>query len=493
LACVNVPYLALQNALKCHPAWEDEPVAIVDEARPTGFILEVNRHARRKRILPGMRYAAGLSLDGRLRALEWDGHEIRESVELLSGLLRDFTPHLEPSNDEDGIFWLEVRGLDRLFGSFETWAEKLHDEIRSYDYYAAVVVGHSRFHTYAIARAMRTGVLILDSRSDELEIAGRVPIERLEVGEKVRSGLAKLGVETLDAFLDLPMSGVRERFGDEAYRLRKMAAGELSIPLQPVDAGAPVQRRIDLDEAECDSNRLLFIIKRELHPMMLELASRHEDLAALRLRLELADSDAHEHTIKPATPTLDETRLIELVRLRLDHLVFPAGVAALVLVAEGMSIHRAQGHLFESERRRDLDSANHALARLRAEFGDRCVVHIKSADAHAPEARFELEPLQSIRRAEPGSLEKPTLVRRIRSRPEPLHRFRNDPIEGWRARGLDPGPIVESYGPFALSGHWWSADRFERDYYVARTRRGDLLWLYYDHHREQWFLHGEVE
>lgn len=493
LACVNVPYISLQNALKRHPDWQKEPVAIVDEEKPTGTILEVNKNARQKRILPGMSYAAGLSLDGRLRASERDPGEVAEGVQVIASILTNYSPGIEPGPDELGIFWAEVHGLDRLFGSFESWAEKLQEELRSYTYYAAIVVGYSRFHTYAIARAMRTGVMVLESRADEKRIAGEVPIERLEIDVRVRDGLSKLGIRTLEDFLELPVSGVRERFGEEAHRLRKMAAGELALPLQPSRIDEPVERRVDLDEAECDSNRLLFIVKRELHPMMLELASRHQDLAVLRLTLELAGTDSHEHVIKPATPTLDEVRLLELVRLRLDNLVFPAGVSALVIVTEGMAFRRDQTHLFDSERRRDLESANHALARLRAEFGDRCVLYIRPADAHAPEARFELEPLQAIRRAEPSEVSQPTLIRRIRSRPEPLHRFRNDPIEGWRVRGLDPGPIVESHGPFAISGHWWSANRFDRDYYVARTRRGDLFWLYYDHHREQWFLHGEVE
>jgi protein ImuB len=33
----------------------------------------------------------------------------------------------------------------------------------------------------------------------------------------------------------------------------------------------------------------------------------------------------------------------------------------------------------------------------------------------------------------------------------------------------------------------------ERDYYFAETRRGDLLWVYYDRRRRRWFLQGRVE
>jgi protein ImuB len=32
-----------------------------------------------------------------------------------------------------------------------------------------------------------------------------------------------------------------------------------------------------------------------------------------------------------------------------------------------------------------------------------------------------------------------------------------------------------------------------REYYFAETRKGDLLWMYYDRPRRRWFLQGRVE
>ena len=32
-----------------------------------------------------------------------------------------------------------------------------------------------------------------------------------------------------------------------------------------------------------------------------------------------------------------------------------------------------------------------------------------------------------------------------------------------------------------------------RDYYFVETRRGEVLWVYYDRRRRGWFLHGRVE
>ena len=68
MACVDLPAFPLQLLLRRHPDWREHPVAVVDCDKPQGKILWVNERARAQRILPGMRYAAALSLAARLRA-----------------------------------------------------------------------------------------------------------------------------------------------------------------------------------------------------------------------------------------------------------------------------------------------------------------------------------------------------------------------------------------------------------------------------------------
>ena len=67
LACVDVRALPLQLLLRRHPDWAAHPVAVVAEDKPQGLILWVNEKAHRAGLLPGFRYAAGLSLASDLR------------------------------------------------------------------------------------------------------------------------------------------------------------------------------------------------------------------------------------------------------------------------------------------------------------------------------------------------------------------------------------------------------------------------------------------
>jgi protein ImuB len=58
--------------------------------------------------------------------------------------------------------------------------------------------------------------------------------------------------------------------------------------------------------------------------------------------------------------------------------------------------------------------------------------------------------------------------------------------------GVVRGSVADQTGPYILSGGWWVRE-VRRDYYYVETRRGELLWVYYDRRRRGWFLHGRVE
>ena len=96
-ACVDLPAFPLQLLLRRHPDWRTHPAAVVESDRPQAPILWVNERARACRILPGMRYAAGLSLAGDLRVAEVSPREIDGAVAKLVTRLRRHSPRVEPS------------------------------------------------------------------------------------------------------------------------------------------------------------------------------------------------------------------------------------------------------------------------------------------------------------------------------------------------------------------------------------------------------------
>jgi protein ImuB len=492
LACVDVPAFPLQLLLRQHPDWKELPVAVVAEDRPQSLLLWVNERARQSRILPGQRYAQALSLSSSLRAGTVAQQDIAKETLSLVDRLRHYTPEIEPSIETPGTFWLNAQGLERLYASLEDWAMAVRKDLATSGFFSTIVVGFTRFGTYAVAKSI-PGAKVFQDIGEENAVARRVKLERLSIEPGVRDAFEKLGVRTVADFLRLPAKGLLKRFGIEAHRLHRLAAGDLWTPLQPHPVNEPLERQFLLDAPDSDAERLLFLIKRMLDALLAELASRGKALTELTLRLLLDREGSYGERIRTAAPTVDSAQILGLVRLRLETLRLDSGVVALHLTVCGTKVDAEQSLMFTQKPRRDLEAGSRAFARLRAEYGDQIVMRARLLEGHLPQASFRWEPMEEVTLPAPRKTSHPRLlVRRIYRRPLLLpHRARHEP-DGWLLRGLEHGPVTRFDGPYVFSGGWWSGG-VHRDYYFVNMHRGEVLWVFYDRKRRRWFLEGRVE
>lgn len=491
LACVSLPALALQLALQEAPALRGVPVAVVASERAQAALLWVNAAAWRQGLRPGMRHAAALSLAGDLRARVVAPERVQAVVEQLIVLLRHLSPHVEPSTDEPGLFWLSALGMRRLYRTPRAWGEAIHETLAAQGWRVAVVVGSGHFLCAAVARGRR-GVTVLRDATAERRAAWAVPLHRLGLLPRELEALEQLGLACLGDLVRLPADGLLQRFGTGLYRLHRLATGALARPLQPEAERVPVTDLLFVDPPETDASRLLFLAKGRLPFLLGDLAARQEALRTLRVTLTLDDRTRHAFSVRPASPTREERLIVELLRLRLEQVQLTAGAVEIGLELEGRTRSIEQPSLLEQARRRDLSAAKRVLAQLRAEYGEQAVVRPVLRVGHLPEACFSWEPLEELDWPQPKAALHPTLVRRLLTRPHPLPGWPRDPARWKYDRSPDADGLVALHGPYAISGGWWAREQ-RRDYYLAETYRGDVLWVYLDRQRGRWFCQGWVE
>lgn len=538
-ACVSVPALPLQIVARNKPAWRALPTVVVSEDKPQGKVQWANAAALHAGVLTGQSYALALSLCVGLRACVVPEPEITSVTEELKALLWRFSPAIELGT-EPGVFWLDASGLGRLYTSLAAWSDALREQLLALGFRACVVVGFSRFGSYALARSHRES-FVLASAAQERECVERVPLVRLDIEPEFRDVLSKLGVQTIAALLSLPETGLLRRFGQTAARLHALAAGEFAA-LREEKWLAPLVVRHLFDDAESNSTRLLFVIKRMLAGLLDKLVVRAEALASLQLRfvLDRRLGEIVTEPLRPAVPTLDSRLILDLVRLRLECLSLDPraqgaqqaqpvqggySVIEIELQATGVPTSAEQLKVFAEQPKRDLAAGSRAIARLRAEFGPDVVVRAVLRDGHLPEACFAWQPLTALTAptvpapvtigqgpdfdrehavgpratADAGcelvarTLALRPLVRRFFRKPlalaAPARQLRND---GWLIRGPEGGPVTHTAGPFLINGGWWLSE-VQREYQFVMTRRGELYWVYQDKRRRRWLLHGQVQ
>ncbi len=494
MACVNLPNLPIQLLLQRHPDWREQPVAVVDFDKPQGTILCVNDCAHVLKVRPGMRYAAGLSLAGDLRASVVSGKEIDRMVGLVNECLGSHSPRVEPASGEPGVFWLDASGIKRLYGTLEEWVHRIRTDLEHIRFSATIVLGFRRFATYALTKARR-GMVIIKSPLEEQTAALAVHLDCLALETKTRDLLLKLGIKTVGRFVQLPPTGIAKRFGPQVEQLHKMARSKLDLPLTPIRYKKPLSGQKVLDYPETDVNRLALTVQQLLDPILQTLAKQGRLVSELKIRLQFSRIDSHTETLRPAAPTRDDRLLLDLVRLRLQTVHrLPDGVVEIELTARGVNAIARQNNILDVRPKRDLDAANRALARVRAEHGEESVVCAQLRDAHLPEAQYAWQPLQTLEPAKPRSVHIGCSIRRIKFRPQLLRgwaKLQKDSLAEMRPE-LNQVTVLRSFGPFMVSGGWWRQS-VERAYFYAEMQSGEIIWIYYDRLRRRWFQQGRVE
>lgn len=549
LACVELPAFGLQLLLTTRPGWRVLPAVVIDEDRPQGTVLAANAQARALGVHPGQRYAHALGLSRELRAAVVPPPTMGAGVAHIVAILRDFSPHIEPSPEEPGVLWLDTSGLSSLYGSLSSWALAVAERLAEEGFIGFIATGFSRFGTYASAKSLQAErrddplvhadrIRVVTSPEAERDLAAAVPLDYLRLPPRLRERLGLLSIRTLGELAQLPRAGLVRRFGPEVMDLVARLTGEREAPLQPTpEAGRLIARRL-LDYVEHDTTRLLSHAEALLDELWPSLTRHDRRVAALTLTLgregrrgesggSVRETLLEDHHLRPAVPTRERALLLDLARLRLEALTparAPASARApaasgFVLVA--LELHDAaaeaeQGLVFPvqplqphqaqpgARSGRDPAAAARALARIAAELGESRVALIAPRDGHLPRTRQALVALSQgpLPAPEPAPLlGDPPLIRRLHRSPEPmpprprdLKSGRND---GWPARLPAQGPLVEVSAPSIVSGGWWGGaggarHEVHREYFYAETRRGDLVWIYYDRRRRRWLEEGEV-
>jgi protein ImuB len=336
-------------------------------------------------------------------------------------------------------------------------------------------------------------VRVLDQVEDALSAAVDVPLERLNMKPKLRDALERIGLFTLGDLANFGADQLSVRFGAEAARWCRVSRGDEVLPLCAERHVDTPHASVEIEPPDDDVARLCFAIKRGLDRLLEDVRQRGESVRALWLRLKLERIGESVQRLEPSEPTRDASLLLELLRLRLTALSLGARVETVELEAE--TSEPLPGQLAMFVQKRDLAAGDRACARLKASFGEGVVCTAALENAHLPEAKFRWVPFEHLVRPsvhESDSELAAPLVRRLLAKPVELRGELDE-----NASRLDKVFVHESerytlVGPYRVSGGWWARE-VTRDYYYARTPRGELWWVFYDHPRRSWFLHAIVD
>ena len=490
-ACLLLPSLSLDVFTRAVAPGSHERPLVVASGGHYPRVVAADASARAAGIRPDQLISAALALAPDVALRDHDVALEQEALAEVATLALAFTPgvNIAPPN----AILAEIEGSVRLFGGLPRLLGQLSGEARSRGYDAALALAPTPTAALLLARAGHA-TPVLDRMQLPAALAP-LSLARLDLDADTVATLQAAGITTFGAARALPRAGLARRFDRRFVDTLDRALGDAPDPREPYRPPPRFERRLPLPAPADSVEALVFGVDRLVSDLAGWLLAR--GLGVTRMSLALV----HErHVGTPPTvatfalgaPARAPAHLHAVLRERLARVALPAPVEAIVLASDETSplAGRNLGLLPEDEAGAVVVPL---IERLRSRLGDAAVA--------IPAARADHRPEYAGAEAPPGPAQRPPRrpanAQDTAGRPAPAAAPRPiwllDEAQPLR-EALETQPWILRDGPERIESGWWDGRDLRRDYFVAESPQGALVWIYRDHRYGaddgEWFLHG---
>ncbi|MBI4622589.1 MAG: hypothetical protein HY736_05110, partial [Verrucomicrobia bacterium] len=328
--------------------------------------------------------------------------------------------------------------------------------------------------------------------TDPAAFLSPLPLAAADPAPELAGILANWGLRTLGDLTRLSRDDIGRRLGPAGLALWDRAAGGAPRPLHPVAPPQTFAAAMEFEDEVETLGPLLFILRRFLDRLTLELRATVHVAAELALTLTLADGIQHARSFRLSEPTADAELLFRVLHTHLESLHTDAAIRAVALhVTPVRPLVRQQG-LFETGLR-DPHGFAETLARIGVIVGSDRVGTPQLEDTHRPDAVKLAPPAAVVPPPAPPPVWPPLglPLRRFRPPlPARLELTAGRPTYLWTERFHSA--IATIRGPWRGSGDWWQSDRaWQRIEYDVALADGGLYRLLLT--GDAWFIEGEYD
>jgi protein ImuB len=505
---LHLPQLSLESFEATLPppgAGETRPPLALLAAH---HVVSANGPATALGVKPGLKRATARALAPRLVLGQADAGRDARALASVAHAALAFTPAVSLSPPH-GVL-MEVQASLRCFGGHEALRERLMSALQP--------LGHRI--AWASAPTAQ-GARLLSQWHDGLHCGGfpelhqalaGVPVALLVSAREHLAALQGMGLHSVGELLRLPRAGLARRFGEALLDELDSAWGRRPAPRDAVVLPAAFDSAIELFERADTADQLLhgagvllqrlvvWLSARQAFVRRFTLVMKHEP----RWRRDGQVPDATRLDVALADPSRDAVHLQALLGERLARLQLPAPTLALSLQAHDIARQPPPNADLFPTPRSEHEGLTRLVERLQARLGGGQVQRWRKASDHRPEKSFRCEaaepgagggrggavavrpdrtaaggdPLPAAPQARHSPAARPSNGR-LGARPAWLLPEAQALSEHGSQPLLEGRPLQLLSGPERIESGWWDDDGLaERDYFIAQTAEGALVWLY---------------
>ncbi len=483
-AVLHLEDFHLQALLRMEPALQESPVALLMEEGRGVSIHSCTPAARAAGIAPGFSVPRAQARCPELLVRARRPDLEREAEAALLAAAFSVVPLIELT--APGVCTLAIESLapPRRRPALQL---ALH-ELGSLGLAASAGLAATPLLALYAARQAEPGQIIEAGR----EFLSPLPLAVAEPPPALAEILTGWGIRTLGQLTALAKADITHRLGREGLALWERAAGETTRPLNAIAPAREFAASFDCEHELETLEPLLFIFRRFVDRLALELRQAHLAALALELTLNLSDETRHTYSIRLPEPVTDADLLFRALHTYLETVRTTSAITGVCLhVTPGRRTVRQQG-LFDGGLR-DPHGFADTLARVMALVGSDRVGTPICADTHRPDT-FKLEtPAITLPPVPQGFAHPPRGLALRRNRPPAPAKVElagRAPAFVWTDRVQ--GAVQRLAGPWHGSGNWWQPEaHWQREEWDIELAGGGLYRLLRT--PDGWAIEGEYD
>lgn len=457
-AYLYLPGLQLDNLQLMHPALEEQPVVLYEEA--TQLVHQVNKAAATFGIRPGMALSDAWVLAVELQAFE---HKPAFQRQLLEQLAEQLYQHFaDLALDESHGIWVRLQAMQRLFDCEEAALRALQLQLTGF-------TGVIRTSTTPLAAQL----LARAPRADTLE---KVEIAHTSLSAPLKQKLQRMGLPTLHHLQQIPAASLGAKLGLELVQFLAQLNGKQPRALTFFQPAGIFRQEAQLAAEVHNWNGLRFPLNRLLLALEAYLRSRQQTTRCVEIVLFDRQEQAQQVQVHMAEGEFRAAQFYTLAQLRFEQQRLTAPALRLRVEVTSFETMQAQPSSLADNASGNPGMPLGALLNvLQTRLGKNCTHGITVGDGWLPE---------EVQRRAPAA----TPLLRVANgwRPPWLIRPQHVDIADWKIIS-QPERLVEP---------WWKQRNQGlrvRDYVVARDGQGRRGWVYFDHSTQAWFVQGWLD
>lgn len=282
---VNIPAFAVAVERRVDARLRGYPVAVAASSAPRAPLVAVSAEAFSMGIRAGDRASEALRVEPRLRVLPQNPPLYERAQRKLWQVLERFTPVFEPARL--GAFYLDMEGMESLFGKTPDAAGRIHRRIReTLGLDATLGVARNKLVSRIAAKVIRPKGLCDVFPGSEVDFLGPLTVDYLPgIGGKTQELLLReLGVRRIRELGEVPTSVLLQIFGKRGVTLKDQASGIDAEPVLLAQRSPVLLETANLGQESNDEGRLLAELWRLVESLGAQL--RRRGLVAARAHLE---------------------------------------------------------------------------------------------------------------------------------------------------------------------------------------------------------------